>query len=252
MMPNHRIKAVLFDLGGTLLTFGKVNMGSIFRQGAALSYYFLQSCGQPVGSFRYYCWRNLLAVRTRYLLSNITGNDFDSLALLKKIDEKKGVKLTDQQWQHLAWLWYQPLSEFGTVEPDIIQTLITLTKMGLKLGILSNTFINSSSLEKHLEQFGILDFFPVRLYSYEFHFRKPDVRIFEAAAQRIGEPVENTLFVGDRIDKDINPALKAGMQAILKAAYTNIGKNPPAGVCKINLLSELPALLEKINSEAAP
>ena len=250
-MPDRRIKAVLFDLGETLLSFGKVDMGKLFRQGAVLSYNFLRSCNQPVGSFISYRRRNLLAVRIRYLLSNIIGSDFDSLALMRKIDEKKGVKLTDQQWQHLAWLWYEPLSEFGTVEPDIIQTLTALTKMGLRLGILSNTFINSSSLEKHLRQFGILDFFPVRLYSYEFSFRKPDVRIFRSAAQRIGEPVENTLFVGDRINKDIKPALKSGMHAVLKAAYTNVGKNPPQGVCKINQLSELPALLEKINNPAA-
>jgi len=249
-MPDRRIKAVLFDLGETLLTFGKLNMGRLFQEGAGLSYYFLQSCNQPVGSLWYYLWRNLLTVRIHYLLSNITGRDFDSLALLKKIHEKKGVKLTDWQWQHLAWLWYQPLSELGSVEPDIIQTLTALTKMKLRLGILSNTFINSSSLEKHLQQFGILDFFPVRLYSYEFRFRKPDARIFQAAARRIGEPAENTLFVGDRIDTDIKPALKSGMLAVLKAAYTNAGKKPPQGVCKINRLSELPALLKKINNTA--
>jgi len=249
-MPDRRIKAVLFDLGETLLTFGKLNMGRLFQEGAGLSYYFLQSCNQPVGSLWYYLWRNLLTVRIHYLLSNITGRDFDSLALLKKIHEKKGVKLTDWQWQHLAWLWYQPLSEFGSVEPDIVQTLTALTKMKLRLGILSNTFINSSSLEKHLQQLGILHFFPVRLYSYEFNFRKPDVRIFENAAQKISEPPENILFVGDRINKDIEPALKAGMHAVLKTAYTNTGKKVPADVCKINHLSELPALLEKINNPA--
>ena len=249
-MPDRRIKAVLFDLGETLLNFGRADMGRLFRQGAELSYNFLRSCNQPVGGLKYYCWRNLLAVRTRFLLSNITGIDFNSLALLRKIHEKKGVKLTNEQWQHLAWLWYEPLSGFGMVEADISHTLTALTRMRLKLGILSNTFINSSSLEKHLQQFGILDFFPVRLYSYEFRFRKPDARIFQAAARRIGEPAENTLFVGDRIDTDIKPALKSGMLAVLKAAYTNAGKKPPQGVCKINRLSELPALLKKINNTA--
>jgi HAD superfamily hydrolase (TIGR01549 family) len=249
-MLDRRIKAVLFDLGETLLAFGKVNMSKLFRQGAKLSYHFLQSCNQPTGSFRRYCRRNLMTIRMHYWLSNITGRDFDSLALLKKINEKKGIRLADEQWRQLAWLWYEPLSRFGMVEADISHTLTALTRMRLKLGILSNTFINSSPLEEHLRQFGILHFFPARLYSYEFHFRKPDVRIFKAAAQRIGEPVENTLFVGDRIDKDIKPALKAGMHAVLKTAYTNVGKKTPAGICKINHLSELPALLEKINNPA--
>jgi hypothetical protein len=41
------------------------------------------------------------------------------------------------------------------------------------------------------------------------------------------------------------------MQAVLKEAYTNIGKKVPNGVWKINHLSELPGLVEKINDETA-
>ena len=88
----------------------------------------------------------------------------------------------------------------------------------------------------------------VRLYSYEFNFRKPDTRLFKTAAEKIGERLEGILFVGDRIDKDIKAAAKAGMQAVLKAAYTNLGKKVPKGTWKINRLSELPSLIEKINT----
>jgi HAD superfamily hydrolase (TIGR01549 family) len=251
VVRETKIKAVLFDLGETLLNFGRVNTGRLFAAGAKLSYSFLKSCHQPVGSFRPYCWRNLTAIRIRYWLSNFTKKDFDALALLKKLNSKKGIKLSEQQWQQLAWLWYEPLSKAAYVEPKITETLAALTQMGLKLGIVSNTFINASSLEQHLQQLGILDFFPVRIYSYEFKFRKPDSRIFRAAAERIGELLENILFVGDRIDTDIKPAAKAGMQAVLKAAYTNEGKNPPEGIRKITMLSELPALIRKINGESA-
>jgi len=188
----------LFDLGETLLSFGKVNKGQVFREGAKLSFDFLQRCGQPVGNFRLYCWQNQISLRLHHWFSYITGKDFDALALLKKIGNKKGIKLDKQQWQHLAWLWYEPLSKAGKVEPNITKTLTALKKLGLKLGIVSNTFINSTSLDKHLEQLGILDFFTVRLYSYQFNFRKPDVRIFKAAAEKIGEMLENILFVGDQ------------------------------------------------------
>ncbi len=247
-MPDKKIKAVLFDLGETLVNFGKVNTGRLFLEGAKLSYDYLKSCGQPVGNFQYYCWRNLIAMRIRYLLSNITKNDFNSLALLRGIGIKKGIHLDRQQWQHFAWLWYEPLSKVATAEPKIKETLTALKNSGLKLGIVSNTFVNGSSLEKHLKQVGILDFFIVRVYSYEFDFRKPDARIFKVAAEKIGEMVENILFVGDRIDKDIRPAIRSGMQAALKTAYTNAGKKTPRGAWKINQLAELPGLIEKINT----
>lgn len=247
-MPDRKIKAVLFDLGDTLLNFGRVKTTQLFQQGARLSYDFLKSLGQPVGNFKYHCWRSLICLYIRRWVWNIIGRDFDTLALLKKVGTKKGIKLDEQQWRNLAWLWYEPLSKIAQVEPKIKETLSALKKMGLKLGIVSNTCVNGFSLEKHMENLGMLDYFIVRVYSYEFNFRKPSKRIFEVAANRIGEVAEDILYVGDRIDKDIKPAIKSGMQAVLKAAYTNDGKKTPKGARKINQLSELPGLIEKINA----
>ena len=251
-MPEKRreIKAVLFDLGETLLTFGKVKATQVFRQGARLSYDFLKSCGQPAGRFEYYFWRNLLSLRVRHLISTITGHDFNSSALLRGIGTKRGIKLDRQQWQEFSWLWYEPLSKLGKVEPDIRETLTRLKGLGLTLGIVSNTFVSAHSLERHLEQVGILEFFPVRLYSYQYDFRKPNRQFFRIAAEYIGQAPEHIAYVGDRIDNDILPALKVGMVAVLKAAYTNAGKSVPAGTWKVTHLSELPTLIEKLNAAA--
>lgn len=249
-MSETKVKAVLFDFGETLLNFGKVSTAGLFRRGARLSYDFLKSCGRPVGNFRYYCWRNLFWLRACHLISRLRGKDFDSLALLKKQGVKKGNSLSHEQWRQLAWLWYEPLSKIGRTEPDIEQTLARLKESGLKLGIVSNTFVHGSCLEKHLQQVGILDFFDIRLYSYQFNFRKPDPRIFLEAADRIGERFENIVFVGDRIDKDITPALKLGMTAVAKTAYTNLGREIPGQAHKIDHLSELPDLIEKINKKS--
>jgi putative hydrolase of the HAD superfamily len=247
---QYQIKAVLFDLGETILNFGKVNVIRLFREGARLSYDYLKSCGQSsVGNFEYYCWRNLISLRVSHFISGITKKDFNSMALLRKVGTNKGIRLDGRQWRHFADLWYEPLRKIATTEPDIKQTLTALKNSGLKLGIVSNTFVNGHSLEKHLEQVGILDFFTVRLYSYEFDFRKPNPQMFKTAAEKIGEAAQNILFIGDRLDKDIKPALRLGMQAVLKAAYTNIGKKIPDGIHKINQLSELPPLIEKINGE---
>jgi putative hydrolase of the HAD superfamily len=87
------------------------------------------------------------------------------------------------------------------------------------------------------------------MYSYEFDFRKPDLRIFRIAVERIGEAAGNILYVGDRIDMDIEPALQMGMQPVLKAAYTNAGKTPPNGAHKIDHIRELPSLIESINTQ---
>ena len=237
-------------MGDTLLNFGRVETRKVFRQSAVSTYEYLKGLGQKVGSFWWYYLRNLISIRLRYLWSNITGRDFDALSLLKRAGTKRGYKLNEEQWRQVGWLWYEPLGRLASSEPDIKETLTKLRGMGLKLGILSNTFISSGSLDRHLAKVGILEFFPWRLYSYQFEFRKPDRRIFEAAIAKMGEAAQAILFVGDRLDKDIRPALRAGMRAVLKSAYTNAGKEPPEGVRKIERIAELPGILEKINNKS--
>jgi HAD superfamily hydrolase (TIGR01549 family) len=250
-MPDKEIKAVLFDLGETILSFGRIKTISLFRKGARSSYDFLKRSGIRVGWFEWYCWTNLMMMNLRRLISHISGNDFDSLALLKGIYAGKRSKLDSELWQEYAWCWYKPLCKIATVEPDIAETLGKLKDSGIKLGIVSNTFVSSSSLDRHLEQLSLLEFFEFTMYSYQFDFRKPDHRIFNIAAEKVGEEPANIVFVGDRIDKDIEPSMQAGMQPVLISAYTNAGKDVPEGAYRIEKLSELPGLIEKINSAKA-
>jgi putative hydrolase of the HAD superfamily len=242
------IKAIIFDLGETLLNFGRVDSVKLFKAGAKLTYDYLKGLSQPVGNFKPYCRTNLGAIRWKYWLSIFTRKDFNALELLKKINQAKGIKLTDEQWNHLVWLWYEPLSKCAIAEPDIKETLTKLKEMNLKLAILSNTFINDTALEKHMAQFGILDFFDIRLYSYQFPYRKPDKRIFKVAAEQINTPLKNIMFVGDKINADIRPALKLGMTAVLKQAYTNHTKRLPKNAHKIQNISQLPTLIQHINT----
>ncbi|MHC4741541.1 MAG: HAD family hydrolase [Planctomycetota bacterium] len=251
--PSKRqIRAVLFDLGDTLLNFGRLRKAEIFAASARLTYDYLKSLNQPVGSFRWYSLRNLFSLRLCRLISFFKRRDFDALTLLERTGTKRGLELTAEQWQHLTWLWYKPLTEIAKAEPGMKDSLVELKDRGLKIGILSNTFVHACALEKHLEQFGILDLFDVKLYSYQFPFRKPDLRIFKEAAKAIGEPPESIVFVGDLIDKDIKPALKTGMVAILKEAYSNSGRQLPVGARRIAKIADLPALIEKLNAETRP
>ena len=242
-VPCPLIKAILFDLGETLINFGKVDTAALFKESARLSYEFLRQTGQPVCGFRRYYWRNIFAIRVMYVWSYITGRDFNSLNLLRGIGIKRGYKLSEEQWQQFAWCWYEPLVKIATAEPDIRQTLSRLRDAGLKLGIVSNTFLTQSSLDRHLEQFGILEFFLLRIYSHQTPWRKPSVKIFNEAARRLGLAPQEIMFVGDRLDNDVKGALKAGMIPILKVAYTSCGKKIPPTIRKINLLSELPSLI---------
>jgi HAD superfamily hydrolase (TIGR01662 family) len=237
---------VLFDLGETLINFGKVDTAAFFKDGAQRSYDFLKQSGQKVPGFRRYYWRNILALRMLYLWSYFAGRDFDSLDLLRWIGTKRGYKLSEQQWQQFAWCWYESLSRIATAEPDIRDTLQKLKDMGMVLGIVSNTFITESSLDRHLDEFGMLEFFPLRIYSHQVPWRKPNPKIFLEAARRLNIAPEHIIFVGDRLNNDVRGARNVGMTPILKTAYTNTGKKIPQNLPKIDRLAQLPKLIQNL------
>ncbi len=251
VLTDRPIQAVLFDLGDTLLEFGRVDVWRLFHEAATNSYAYLQHLGKPVRGLGRYKWASFCVIRLKLLISNWTRRDWDSLAMLRQIGARGGYDMTEEQLRELNWRWYEPLVKRAEVEPDLADTLTNLRQMGLRLGIVSNTWVNGDALERHLEQLGLLDFFDVRVYSHSFGFRKPDRRLFRQAAERLGVLPTDVVFVGDRIDTDVRGALKAKMTPVLKYAHTNARKRPPEGIARIQRLSELPALVRQLNAVRA-
>lgn len=44
--------------------------------------------------------------------------------------------------------------------------------------------------------------------------RKPNPRIFQLAAERLGVPIESCLMIGDNLEADVKGAIAAGMQGL--------------------------------------
>ncbi len=95
---------------------------------------------------------------------------------------------------------------------NVIPTLKTLRDAGLKLAIVCNTPLQGEVVDDHLRLEGLLDFFPVRIYSSNVRFRKPDPRIFRIALHELHVDPDEALYVGDVIPTDITGAVKAGMR----------------------------------------
>lgn len=251
MAAKRAIEAVLFDLGETLLEFGAFDKRRLLNEAIERSYRFLQSLRQPVGDFRQYRRLHVWGLRWFLLCSWLFGRDFNSLELLERYGRRKGFKLTEQQWRDLNWVWYEGLAAIGKAQPDTTPALAQLRQMGLKLGLLSNTFIHSSSLERHLQREGLLDYLPVRMYSYEFSCRKPCRKIFLEAATRLGVEPAAVLYVGDLVVNDVFGALRAGLQAALKITSKNKNVRLPADVWRIEKIGQLPELIGRHNATCA-
>jgi putative hydrolase of the HAD superfamily len=240
---RRRIEGILFDVGETLLDFGDFDGPKLFKAGGRLAYEYLRKLDQPLPPFGRYHLRQLWAVRWRYVLSRITGREFNALDVISRISRRFGQQLTGEQLVELAWLWYEPLSRRATVEDGVPELLTALREAGLTLGVVSNTFVPGQVIDRHLRQEGMLRQLTVRVYSCEVGYRKPRREIFAAALQRAGLQAAATLFVGDSPRADIRGANRMGMITVLRDAAGRYDGQRTRPRHRIRSVLELPRVL---------
>ncbi|MFP4052250.1 MAG: HAD family hydrolase [Phycisphaerae bacterium] len=224
---SRRLQGILFDLGDTILNFGKVDVHMLFEAGARRAHDYLKEIGQPVPSLARFHRRQFWAIRWSYFISHFTRREFNSLDLMTQISHKMGQDLTREQAEELAWKWYEPLSEHATVEPGTRDMMQAILEKGLTVGIVSNTFLPGSVLDRHLAQENLLEFFPLRVYSCDVGYRKPSRRIFRKALREAKLDAGCTFFVGDSLRADVEGSFRAGMIPVWKAS-TDRDMAPPA------------------------
>ena len=174
------------------------------------------------GAYRLYCE----AFLTRYF-PKISEEE-----RLQKLDEMEalvdgGYKDREVYFPELIALWgwenHPPLQElydsfnldFGkyiVLLPGAVDTLKELKRRGYLLGAVTNGVSSLQNIK--LDTAGIRDLFDVVVVSGDIGVYKPDRRIFDEAARRLGLENRQVLFVGDHPVNDIDGALGAGMYAI--------------------------------------
>jgi HAD superfamily hydrolase (TIGR01549 family) len=218
------LRAVLFDLGDTLLDFEPMDTRALFRRAARLTYDDLAARGvTPMPEFERYTRVYFRGVKWAYFWAKLRRREFNSLDLLRQFHATMGLPTDEAMLRELAWRWYEPVIEHTRVEAGLAGTLAELSRgAGLRLGVISNTIVPGFVHDRQLEMVGLLEHLPVRVYSSEVGYRKPDRRIFEAALSRLGVGARETLFVGDLVKTDIIGARRMGMRTALKQPFANL------------------------------
>lgn len=134
-------------------------------------------------------------------------------------------------------------------EPGMKEALAELRNMGLRLGCVSNAFMAADPLDRIMTEKGLGEYLELTVSSCELGFRKPHSAIYEAALQGLAVSAEETVFVGDRLDADVEGPAALGMRTVLTQQYRD--ENPegakvaPDGV--IQHLRQLPTLLQELS-----
>jgi FMN phosphatase YigB (HAD superfamily) len=121
---------------------------------------------------------------------------------------------------------------------DALPCLAALRARGLGLGAAGNMYAHHEDfLRPHVDFVGS---------SERWGVEKPDSGFFAHVVDEAGVPAAEILYVGDRVDNDVVPALAAGLHAVRIRRGEHAQVESPTGTVTIDSLDELPEVLERV------
>jgi putative hydrolase of the HAD superfamily len=122
-----------------------------------------------------------------------------------------------------------------SLRPEAPAVLAALHGAGFRLGIISN-IISRTLVQHKLVEYGIAQLLEPVVTSSNFGRRKPDARIFEEAARLMPLPPGACAYVGDTISRDVAGARRAGygMAIQIRSFLTEKAdgsQTPPGAAC---------------------
>jgi len=222
MKNTRKIKAVLFDLGNTLVyqqpyePFQRI----LQANGIAKSIEEIKEAFEQ-GNKEFDAERQVVfPLHEFYVRWNMT--------ILKHLGITSSLRSLaediDSQWFNFSKIH---------VYPEVEESLRRLKQMGLKLGVVTGGY--EADIEQMLSKTGLAELFDVCVGADTVGKRKPEPEAFKYALERLSVKPEEAVFVGDRFEQDYLGAQKVGMKAIL---ILREGK-PVTGVESISNLREI-------------
>lgn len=219
------IKAVLFDLDGTLLNRDESVMLFINKQ-----YERLNTHVGHIAKDTYI---------SRFIELEKRGYVWKDKVYQQLVEE---FNITGITWEELLQDYRREFKN-GCVPFENLNTMLdTLKKQNLFLGMITNGF--GQFQMDNIKALGIESYFDVILVSEWEGIKKPDSELFYRATKRLNiSPVE-AIFVGDHPTNDVKAAKDSGMKVIWKKdeQWTDVQAD-----YIIDDLMELPAIIREIN-----
>jgi putative hydrolase of the HAD superfamily len=194
------IKAVTFDVGGTLLAVWP-SVGHVYAEVAARNG--VKRLAAAALNRRFVAaWR----AATRFSHSRLGWARLVDATFRGLTDQPPSRTFFAELYARFASpdAWH--------IFPDVLPTLDALAARGIKLGVISNW---DERLRPLLRQLNLAGYFETIVVSREVRAAKPARAIFQHALRRLGLPAEAVLHVGDSLSMDVRGARAAGLPALL-------------------------------------
>jgi putative hydrolase of the HAD superfamily len=189
------IEAILFDWNNTLVQFTWDD--ELLEQGHRAG---LAAAGSDLDS-------EAFTARYRELVLNDATPSDAYPDLLRELGVENADSFMDAEHE----VWRPAHQALGSAQA----MLASLRGRGLKTGLVANSWPDPPRLLRaDVEAFGLRELLDVIVFSEEVGFRKPQPEIFLHALGQLGVEPENAMFVGDRLDTDVQGAARVGMATV--------------------------------------
>ena len=211
------IKAVLFDLGNTLVGYyASAEFPSVLRR-------CLRECSHAQGWSGDAGREETLFERAVQL--NTERPDFAVRPLGERLRElfEPHVSLDDVMLSSLGAAFLKPIFDLARVDPQALIVLESLRRRGIKTAIVSNTPWGSpaSAWRTELARHGLLDRVDAVVFCVDVGWRKPHRAPFDRALALLDVVPTDAVFVGDDPRWDVVGAQTAGMRPVLLGSSTH-------------------------------
>ena len=241
MNPINRIKAVFFDLDGTLR--------HSVPEGGAVSTAYAASLGLLVNKadrlramrWEYQYWASSADLRDDLLAhSSDTDNFWIEYSRRRLIAlgaaPDWALEHAPQVSAHMGEM-YKPES---IVPDDVRRMLPQLQQAGYSMAVISN---RDRPFKDILISHGLSEFFPYSLAAGEVDIYKPEPGVFEHALKQTNLTARETVYVGDNYYADAIGARLAGLEPVL---YDPNGIFPDADCTTIRSFDELLSVIQAL------
>ena len=235
------IRAVIFDLGGTLVQFPSWDESAAEKWGA--SHDALAAVGLAPPDREAYVrsmreaelahWRRVEAEQWSGPPTGIVQEGFRALAL--PADERTLLAAMDgYAGSTVGW---------SQLFPDTVATLVTLRGLGYRIGLLSNTWWAAEWHNADLAAHGCAPLLDAVVYTSDLPHSKPHRSVFLETADRLGIDPSEAVMVGDRMIDDISGAQSVGMRGIWRRNAETPVRDDITPDAAIDALAEVPDLV---------
>ena len=215
MIGQAPVSAVLFDYGGTLVSFARPDAALHDAYGRIAQH--LASLGFRPPNAEVLLRDVHDRVEDAFAAHQRSGvlREIDLIAEARRAYADLGLELDDGTLDDVLRIEQEAWWEGVTVDPDAVPTLEALRSRGLRVGLCSNAPYRVPSMYGQLRHLRLADHLDSVTFSGQIGWRKPSPRIMEAAAAAIGSPPEEIVMVGDSLSDDVEGARSVRMRPVL-------------------------------------